>query len=298
MSAQGIRAAGAAILLVFGLYGLPALASAAAGEVLFTNDEDTALEALYCATSTGAAKKVSGPVAKAAKHTFKAGELGECERLIVRQNKDSAYQFYAKSKFADAQSITLELQPLSNASDKKQPVILVSAGEDDDSLAAGIPLRLLTEKMQFGLDKAGYQELALPKTGDADTPDTFAVAFADVSWIMPEVVYAELVEGKQLVSSVKLQAPFSNSVLFGIFDQLKETGAAPVHMDFKGKKTAFSGEEAWDKFQEAFGEVADGGDTKASILFGSADFHFTLELNLDASTAVLTVTRKSEAAFG
>lgn len=307
----------AALLSVFFLTA-PAF-HAAGADIRFTNDMDTGVTGLYCLDEAGKARELAGPVGKESSIGIAAVKFeADCTRIAVVMEDGSGWQFYHEPGAAPAKEIVLSWEGPSRYSEAKYPSLLIDLGDDPYVVPAGVPLNVLTQLMQFGMDEAKWEQVAMPGYKSREQPGAFVVSFADTAWSLSGqgIEYAELVEGMQLAQSVSLAAPFSNPTLLSIFTGMQTAECSPLLFSLKGMSKAFSEEgktldknavlipgmdddtARWENFDMLMEKLADSGGGKARIVFGNEEFLFELVLDLDASEAFLKVVRKEETAFG
>lgn len=283
------------ILTATGAYG------AAAPGVVLKNEMEKDIKAVYCANEQGNAVQVTGALAEGASVTVTPDKLPEyeCARIAVLINDDEGWQFYHEPEPAAAKSIVFAMDPIGpNAA--PYPSLLIESGDETYVSAAGVPLFMVTQLMQFGMDKAKWQEISTPNLDPLKTTD-FVVAFADQSWNLhgTGVMFAELA-GMQLMKEMQLEAPFGNTTVFAVLEGLKNLQAAPVLLSYKGSEQvlddAVADDARWQAVEELLGKLDDGGQLR--MMFGSEDFSFGLSLDLDNAKAVLVIERKEGAAFG
>lgn len=305
-----------------------ALAVAAAGThtafaagIVLKNEMEQDIKGVYCVDDNGTTKQVTGALKAESSVTVTPDKLPEheCNRLSLETAKGGAWQFYHEPEPGGSTAIEFSMDKANRHAEQSYPSLLIENSGEAYVCPAGVPLNLLLQTMQFGLDEAKWKEIATPKAEALENPGAYAVSFADVSWSLvgDGLVFSELVPGQQLAESANMVASFSNATISAIFEGLKKEGATPWAMTFMNTKAALTkeGKEAlpdseltgamdadesrWAAVNEFMVMVADSsGDDLPRIVFGNADFMFDLVLDRESGDATLTITRRATAAFG
>jgi hypothetical protein len=274
----------------------------AAGIVLKNQTEED-FEGIYCVDDQGATKQVAGELDGGASVKVSPNKFpeNECNRIAVLLG-GKGWQFYHEPEPGAASEMVFSMEEYRPETDEYPSLLITSDGESYVS-PAGVPLGMLVQAMEFGMDEAKWKEIAVPDVDPKENTE-FAVSFADQSWNMHDegLVFKELVEGKQLAAAISLKAYFGNAVVAAIFEGLKGFGCVPAAFTLDDQTAkldgAMDGDAKWEAMDKYMAKAAggDGGDVR--ILFGSGSFTVTLELDLDNSVAVLVIKRKEGAAFG
>ncbi len=279
-------------------------AHSAAADVVLKNETEEDFKAIYCVNDQGATKEVTGALAGGASVTVTPNKLPEyeCNRIAVLLDGEEGWQFYHEPEPAAASEIIFAMDK-PNPQAGEYPSLLISSGGEDYLAPAGMPLGMLVQVMEFGLDEARWKEIAVPGVDPMENDD-FVVSFADQSWDMhgDGMVFKELVPGMQLAASLSLETEFSNTTVLAVFEGLKSFGCVPTYLIYSGNEKilddAMPEEARWDAVNECMAKAADGDGGAVRIVFGNEGFTIGLVLDLDTSEAVLSIERKKDAAFG
>lgn len=302
------------------LAAAPAQAAPAAGVVL-KNEMELGIKTVSCVNDAGTATQIAGALKADSSAGLSPGAFpeGGCKRIAVYADDDAAWQFYLGPDSGAAREIVFSMDKANPNAEESYPALLMELPDDTHVVPAGVPLSLLVQSMQFGMDVKMWEEIDTPGYDSLQDSGTFAVAFADVSWHlagMDGIVFSELVPGRELASSVTLSAPFSNTTVLAVLEGLKSMGGAPVLLLFgdsatalteEGKKIApeagaVSGtpteESRWQAVDGLLQRAADADGGEAGVVFTNEEFVFHLTLDLNGAAATLLIDRKEEAPFG
>lgn len=276
--------------------------SASAAKVVLKNELETDIMAVYCVNDEGKTSQVTGEIEEGGSVSVNPAKLPEyeCSRLAILVSEDEGVQFYQDAEPGGATEIVFTMET-AGPDDDEYPVVLIESGDETYRTPAGMPLGLLAQALQFGLDKQTWTAAATPHIDPLETTD-FVVAFAGQSWeLYEELVFEELVPGRELLKGFQIETSFDNETVMALFEGMQEMGAAPVLYIYNGSQEVLdeskSADERWEALEELLANTdSDGGEVK--IVFSNDDILFGLSLDLDISEAVLSIERKDDAAFG
>ncbi|MDR2945633.1 MAG: hypothetical protein LBV79_02655 [Candidatus Adiutrix sp.] len=277
-------------------------ASAALADSTLQNEMESDLMAVYCADEQGATTEVTGELAAGASVTVSPDKLPEygCSRLAVLIDSEEGWQFYHEPEPAGASEIIFSLDR-PNPQLGVYPSLLIVSGDESYVAPAGIPLSMLAQHMQFGLDEAKWREISTPGLDPAENTE-FAISFADQSWSLANegMEFKELAAGQNLAASIGLETEFSNTTVTAALLGLRDMGLSPLLFIHNGQEQSVSqdSEHPWPEIGEMLAQAAvdDGGTIQ--MLFGSDTFTTTLTLDLDSAVAMLAIERKEGAPLG
>ena len=274
-----------------------------AAGIALKNQTEEDFEGIYCVDDQGATKQVAGELAKGASVTVSPDKFPEyeCNRIAVLPGGDG-WQFYPEPEPGAASEMIFSMEEYRPETDEYPSLLITSDGENYVS-PAGVPLGMLVQTMEFGMDEAKWKEIAVPGVDPKENAG-FIVSFANQPWNMhgEGLIFKELEDGKPFAAAISLKAYFGNATVAAIFEGLKDLGCVPATFTLDEQMAklddAMAGDAKWEAVDKYMAKAAggDGGDVR--ILFDSESFTVTLELDLDNSEAVLVIERKEGAAFG
>ena len=296
---------------------------AAGDTIIFANDLDIGIKAVYCAELEKSGKQFIGAVGKESSITIPAKTVPddpECTRIYVLLENGAGWQFHHEPAPGAAKQITLGWDSPGRNSEERYPSLLIELEDDPYVSPAGLPLTGLKQAIQFGMKESLWNEYAVPGYGSLTNAGQFVISFADISWSLTEngITYEELIPDMQLASRAELTAPFSNTVVIAALDELKAFECLPWLFVLNDTASAFTdqgkklmpnaasvegldpedAEALWNAVAEMLGKAADSDGGTVRMVFGDEDVRFELELNLETSKAILRVIRNEGAAFG
>lgn len=297
---------------------LSAASPASAAEIVFVNDTDGAVYALWNYPGPSDSSGFLGSVGRNSEMKLTPSDLKECERLVVSQGAGFAYQFFMGAEaLRTAKTITLTMEQLQSSAIQRYPLLVIEGGEDAYYVPAGIPLDILADALAFGLATYDFGELLIPEGQATLDRDAFAVAFGDISWHIVNMQTGELAEpGDEYVTGLGMVATYTNSSLSTMLSLLQDMGARPTVLGNGGDTgMAFSPEdvheglplakglsedaddsEVWGVFMEQLGTSDTDYDIRME--FSSETFHFELTLQPNDSSAVFYIVRHEDAPVG
>jgi hypothetical protein len=294
---------------------------ASAGGVSVRNEMDQDIKVLLCVDDNGEVREAADGLGAGAVIVLSPERLSDdnCDRLAVRLADGATWQYYQKPSAGAADIIIFSMEKANSNDEWSYPSVALDVGNYTHVAPAGAPFDRLLQAMQVGLDKEDWAKLAAPGFEAYDRPGGFVVSLAGVSWSLSGngIVFAELVPGMLLAESISVSAVVSNATIALIFDELKRADATPVLVSFANEEGALNEEgmkmspeasrigdlstkdEYWAAVDIAM-EVAAASkeEGRLRLTFSSQDLRVDLEFDREDGSAVLTVSRKPDGAFG
>lgn len=297
--------AGVAALLFF----LPSTGFAAG--IVLKNSMNADIKAVFCVGNNGDKKPVSDGLAKRASKTVSPGKFPEhdCTRIGVTMQNGTGWQYYYEPEPGSAKEIEFAMDAASRHENRKYPSMLMTMADGDAFVApAGVPMFMLVQVMRKGMDLARWKEFAMPGYEGLKEPGAYVVCFADQSWSLAGKGMKFDGKGGEL-ETVALSAPFGNTTITAMFEELKKNDWLPLVLAAGGQTSVFGAKGAalapkgkpvdcpqtsdgmWEALETLFVSGAEKTDKPVRIVFGSEGLRFTVSLNLDAALAEINLTR-------
>ncbi len=210
--------AGVAALLVF----LPSTGFAAG--IVLKNSMNSDIKAVFCVGNNGDKKPVVEGLAKKSSKTVSPARFPEhdCTRIGVTMQNGMGWQYYHEPEPGSAREIEFAMDAAGRNEKRKYPSMLITMPDGEAYVApAGVPMFMLVQLMRKGMDVARWKEFALPGYDGLKEPGAYAVCFADQSWSLAGKGLQFDGKGGGL-ETVALSAPFANTTIGAIFEELKK----------------------------------------------------------------------------
>ncbi len=297
--------AGVAALLVF----LPSTGVAAG--IVLKNSMNSDIKAVFCVGNNGDKKPVVEGLAKKSSKTVSPAKFPEhdCTRIGVTMQNGLGWQYYHEPEPGSAKGIEFTMDAAGRNEKRKYPSMLITMPDGEAYVApAGVPMFMLVQLMRKGMDVARWKEFALPDYEGLKEPGAYAVCFADQSWSLAGKGLQFDGKGGGL-ETVALSAPFANTTIGAIFEELKKNGWLPLVLDAGGQTSVFGAQGAalapkgkavdcpqtadgmWEAFETMFVSGTENADKPVRVVLGSEGLQFAMNLDLDAALAQISLTR-------
>ena len=297
--------AGVAALLVF----LPSTGFAAG--IVLKNSMNSDIKAVFCVGNNRDKKPVVEGLAKKSSKTVSPAKFPEhdCTRIGVTMQNGMGWQYYHEPEPGSAREIEFAMDAAGRNEKRKYPSMLITMPDGEAYVApAGVPMFMLVQLMRKGLDVARWKEFALPGYEGLKEPGAYAVCFADQSWSLAGKGLQFDGKGGEL-ETVALSAPFANTTIGAIFEELKKNGWLPLVLDAGGQTSVFGAQGAalapkgkavdcpqtadgmWEAFETMFVSGTENADKPVRVVLGSEGLRFAMNLDLDAALAEISLTR-------
>ena len=297
--------AGVAALLVL----LPSTGFAAG--IVLKNSMNSDIKAVFCVGNNGDKKPVVDGLAKKSSKTVSPAKFPEhdCTRIGVTMQNGMGWQYYYEPQPGSAREIEFGMDAAGRNEKRKYPSMLITMPDGDAYVApAGVPMFILVQLMRKGMDVARWKEFALPGHEGLKEPGAYAVCFADQSWSLAGKGLQFDGKGGEL-EKVALSAPFANTTIEAIFEELKKNGWLPLVLDAGGQTSVFGAQGAalapkgkavdcpqtadgmWEAFETMFVSGTENADKPVRVVLGSEGLRFAMNLDLDAALAQISLTR-------
>ena len=271
--------AGVAALLVF----LPSTGFAAG--IVLKNSMNSDIKAVFCVGNNGDKKPVVEGLAKKSSKTVSPAKFPEhdCTRIGVTMQNGLGWQYYHEPEPGSAKGIEFTMDAAGRNEKRKYPSMLITMQDGEAYVApAGVPMFMLVQLMRKGMDVARWKEFALPDYEGLKEPGAYAVA---------------------------LSAPFANTTIGAIFEELKKNGWLPLVLDAGGQTSVFGAQGAalapkgkavdcpqtadgmWEAFETMFVSGTENADKPVRVVLGSEGLRFAMNLDLDAALAEISLAR-------
>jgi hypothetical protein len=269
-----------------------------AADITLKNQTEEDFEGIFCVDDQGVTKRVTGELAGGASVKVPPNKFPEheCNRISVLLG-DEGWQFYHQPEAGASSAMVFSMEEYRPETDEYPSLLITSGGENYVS-PAGVPLYMVVQGLELGLDEAKWKELATPDV-DPKKDTEFVVSFAEQSWNMHDdgLVFKEG-EGKPLAVAINLRAYFDNPAVVAIFEGLKSFGLVPTTFTLDEQTAKLDGEaNKWEAVDKYLVKTTTVGGSDARILFDSEYLTVRLELDLDNTVAILVIERKEGAPF-
>ncbi|WP_022658780.1 hypothetical protein [Desulfovibrio desulfuricans] len=297
--------AGVAALLVF----LPSTGFAAG--VVLKNSMSSDVKAVFCVGNNGGKKPVVDGLAKKSSKTVSPAMFPEhdCTRIGVTMQNGMGWQYYHEPEPGSAKEIEFGMDAAGRNEKRKYPSMLITMSDGEAYVApAGVPMFMLVQLMRKGLDVARWKEFALPGYEGLKEPGAYAVCFADQSWSLAGKGMKFDGKGGEL-ETVTLSAPFANTTIGAMFEELKKNEWLPLVLEAGGQTSVFGAQGAalapkgktvdcsqtsdgmWQALETLFVSGAENADKPVRIVLASEGLRFAMNLDLDAALAEISLAR-------
>ena len=192
---------------------------------------------------------------------------------------------------------------------RKYPSMLITMPDGDAYVApAGVPMFMLVQMMRKGMDVARWKEFAMPSYEWLKEPGAYAMCFADQSWSLAGKGMKFDGKGGEL-ETVTLSAPFANTTIGAMFEELKKNEWLPLVLEAGGQTSVFGAQGAalapkgktvdcsqtsdgmWQALETLFVSGAENADKPVRIVLASEGLRFAMNLDLDAALAEISLAR-------
>ena len=296
---------GAAALMVL----LPSMGHAAG--IVLKNSMNSDIKTVFCVNNNGDKKNVVEGLGKRASKTVVSGKFPEhdCTRIGVTMQNGMGWQYYYEPEPGSAKEIEFLMDAASRHENRKYPSMLITMPDGEAYVApAGVPMFMLVQLMRKGVDVVRWKEFALPGYEGLKEPGAYAVSFADESWSLTGKGMKFDGKGGEL-ETVALSAPFGNTTIGAMFEELKKNDWLPLVLVAGGQTSVFGAQGAalapkgknvdcpqtsdgmWEALETLFVSGTENADKPVRIVLGSEGLRFTVSLNLDAALAEINLTR-------
>lgn len=297
--------AGVAALLVF----LPSTGFAAG--IVLKNSMSSDIKAVFCVGNNGDKKPVVDGLAKRSSKTVSPAKFPEhdCTRIGVTMQNGMGWQYYHEPEPGSAKEIEFAMDAAGRNEKRKYPSMLITMPDGDAYVAqAGVPMFMLVQMMRKGMDVARWKEFAMPSSEGLKEPGAYAVCFADQSWSLAGKGMQFDGKGGEL-ETVTLSAPFANTTIGAMFEELKKNDWLPLVLEAGGQTSVFGAQGAalvpkgkivdcpqtsdgmWQALETLFVSGTENADKPVRIVLGSEGLRFAMNLDLDAALAEISLTR-------
>lgn len=297
--------AGVAALLVF----LPSTGFAAG--IVLKNSMSSDVKAVFCVGNNGDKKPVVDGLAKKSSKTVSPAKFPEhdCTRIGVIMQNGMGWQYYHEPEPGSAKEIEFAMDAAGRNENRKYPSMLITMPDGDAYVApAGVPMFMLVQLMRKGMDVARWKEFAMPGSEGLKEPGAYAVCFADQSWSLAGKGMKFDGKGGEL-ETVTLSAPFANTTIGAMFEELKKNEWLPLVLEAGGQTSVFGAQGAalapkgktvdcpqtsdgmWQALETLFVSGTENADKPLRVVLGSEGLRFAMNLDLDAALAEISLTR-------
>lgn len=297
--------AGVAALLVF----LPSTGFAAG--IVLKNSMNSDIKAVFCVGNNGDKKPVVEGLAKKSSKTVSPAKFPEhdCTRIGVTMQNGLGWQYYYEPQPGSAREIEFGMDAAGRNEKRKYPSMLITMPDGEAYVVpAGVPMFMLVQLMRKGLDVARWKEFSRLAMMGLKNPALMPVCFADQSWSLAGKGLQFDGKGGGL-ETVALSAPFANTTIGAIFEELKKNGWLPLVLDAGGQTSVFGAQGAalapkgkavdcpqtadgmWEAFETMFVSGTENADKPVCVVLGSEGLRFAMNLDLDAALAEISFTR-------
>ena len=297
--------AGVAALLVF----LPSTGFAAG--IVLKNSMSSDIKAVFCVGNNGDKKPVVDGLAKRSSKTVSPAKFPEhdCTRIGVTMQNGMGWQYYHEPEPGSAKEIEFAMDAAGRNEKRKYPSMLITMPDGDAYVApAGVPMFMLVQMMRKGMDVARWKEFAMPGYEWLKEPGAYAMCFADQSWSLAGKGMQFDGKGGEL-ETVTLSAPFANTTIGAMFEELKKNDWLPLVLEAGGQTSVFGAQGAalvpkgkivdcpqtsdgmWQALEILFVSGTENADKPVRIVLGSEGLRFAMNLDLDAALAEISLTR-------
>ncbi|QTO39134.1 hypothetical protein [Desulfovibrio desulfuricans] len=297
--------AGVAALLIC----LPSTGLAAG--IVLKNSMGSDIKAVFCVGNNGDKKPVVEGLAKKSSKTVSPGKFPEhdCTRIGVSMQNGMGWQYYHEPEPGSAKEIEFAMDAAGRNENRKYPSMLITMSDGEAYVApAGVPMFMLVQLMRKGLDVARWKEFALPGYEGLKEPGAYAVCFADQSWSLAGKGMKFDGKGGEL-ETVTLSAPFANTTIGAMFEELKKNEWLPLVLEAGGQTSVFGAQGAalapkgktvdcsqtsdgmWQALETLFVSGAENADKPVRIVLASEGLRFAMNLDLDAALAEISLAR-------